>query len=272
MCAIVSGHRGLEVLTGRWRTQGRVRAGDDERAARIDAVDTYRWLPGGFALLHTVDARVGDEKVEGAEIIGYDPARAAFITLYFGSDGPNRYEARLREQDGKLVWSMHSPRDRFTGIFSHDGETITGHWEQLDEGGGWQPWMDITLTRTPHEHPSRHQGTAVNRVLAGIAVADVDAAVRWYELLFGRPADQRPMEGLAEWHVPSGGVVQLVASDERAGRTLLTLDFEDLRRELAAMSDRGLDAGSVDETTSDKVLIAATTDPEGNAITLVQQR
>ena len=110
----------------------------------------------------------------------------------------------------------------------------------------------------------------LNRVLASIAVADVDAALPWYELLFGRPPDELPMEGLAEWHVPSGGVVQLVASAERAGRALLTL--ADLEQELAAMRDRGLDAGPLDDTTSDKVLIATTTDPEGNAITLVEQR
>jgi len=113
---------------------------------------------------------------------------------------------------------------------------------------------------------------SVNRVLAGIAVADVDAALPWYERLFGRPADALPMEGLAEWHVPSGGVVQLVASAERAGQSLLTLDLANLKRELAAMRDRGLDAGPLDDTTSDKVLIAMTADPEGNAITLVEQR
>jgi predicted enzyme related to lactoylglutathione lyase len=112
----------------------------------------------------------------------------------------------------------------------------------------------------------------VNRVLAGIAVADVEAALPWYEMLFGRPADERPMEGLAEWHFSSGGVVQLVASAERAGRSLLTLDFRDLRRELAAMRDRGIDAGPLDDTTSDKVLFALTSDPEGNEVTLVEQR
>jgi glyoxylase I family protein len=112
----------------------------------------------------------------------------------------------------------------------------------------------------------------VNRVLAGVGVADVDAALPWYEQLFGRPPDATPMQGLAEWHFSSGGVVQLVQSGERAGRSLLTLDFDDLRGELDAMRERGLDAGPLDDTTSDKVLIAATTDPEGNAITLVQQR
>jgi len=70
-------------------------------------------------------------------------------------------------------------------------------------------------------------------------------------------------------------VVQLFASPERAGQSALTLDLEDLEdleQELAAMQGRGLDAGALDDTTSDKVLIATTSDPEGNATTLVEQR
>jgi glyoxylase I family protein len=80
------------------------------------------------------------------------------------------------------------------------------------------------------------------------------------------------MKGLAEWHIPAGGTVQLVAGADRAGRSLLTLDVDELEHELAAMRERGLDAGALDDTTSDKVLIATATDPEGNEITLVQQR
>ena len=113
---------------------------------------------------------------------------------------------------------------------------------------------------------------SVNRVLAGVAVADVDAAMPWYERLLGRPADAAPMGGLAEWHFASGGVVQLVASAERAGRSLLTLDVDGLEGELAAIQERGIDAGPLDDTTSEKVLIATAVDPEGNAITLVEQR
>jgi predicted enzyme related to lactoylglutathione lyase len=112
----------------------------------------------------------------------------------------------------------------------------------------------------------------VNSVLAGVAVADVDAAMPWYERLFGRPADALPMAGLAEWHFPSGGVVQLVASADRGGQSLLTLDVDGLERELAAIQERGLDAGQLDDRTSQKVRIATAIDPEGNAITLVEQR
>ena len=141
-------HRRLAALVGRWQTQGQTRETAEAPAARIEAVDTYEWLPGRFALLHTVDAHVGKEHVEGAEIIGWDSARDAYITQYFGNDGPNAYEASLDEEDGALVWSMRSPTDRFTGSFSDDGNTITGHWERIDDAKTWQPWMDITLTRS----------------------------------------------------------------------------------------------------------------------------
>jgi hypothetical protein len=82
--------RQLELLVGRWRTQGWTRPTPAAPRARIEAVDTYEWLPGGHALLHRVDALVGEEKVEGAEIIGYDPPRGGYVTQYFGNDGRTR--------------------------------------------------------------------------------------------------------------------------------------------------------------------------------------
>jgi hypothetical protein len=134
----------LAALFGRWRTEGSTRG---VPALKIDAWDTYEWLPGRYALLHRVDAHVGDERVEGAEIIGWDPARGCYATLYFGSDGPNAYEATLSERESKLVWQMRSESDRFTGTFAEDGNTIVGYWEQRHDADNWQPWMDITLTR-----------------------------------------------------------------------------------------------------------------------------
>jgi catechol 2,3-dioxygenase-like lactoylglutathione lyase family enzyme len=136
----------LEVLVGRWQTRGSTRPGAEAPAAEIVALDTYDWLAGGFGMFHRVDGRVGDQWVEGAEVIGYDPERAAYITQYFGSDGPAAYEASFGELDGALTWTMRSKADRFTGTFSDDGNSITGHWE-LHEGSSWHPWMDIRLTK-----------------------------------------------------------------------------------------------------------------------------
>jgi predicted enzyme related to lactoylglutathione lyase len=112
----------------------------------------------------------------------------------------------------------------------------------------------------------------ITHVLAGLAVVEVDSALPWYERLLGRPADALPMDGLAEWHFPQSGVIQVIADADRAGRSLLTLGVDDLERELNTLRERGLDPGAMDDETSDKVLFAKVTDPEGNAITLVEQR
>ena len=136
----------LGMLLGKWKTEGTTTDASAVPADRIDAIDTYERLPGR-ALLHLVDARVGDQKVEGAEIIGYDPERKTYVTQYFGSDGPTAYEASLTQESEGLIWRMRSKTTRFTGIFSQDGMGITGHWELLHGKGDWRPWMDITLTR-----------------------------------------------------------------------------------------------------------------------------
>jgi predicted enzyme related to lactoylglutathione lyase len=112
----------------------------------------------------------------------------------------------------------------------------------------------------------------VKSVLAGIPVADFDSALAWYERLLGRGADQRPMDGLAEWTFPGTGSIQVIADSERAGGGLLTLAVDDLRKEITQIEGRGLDFGSIDDQTSDKVLFATIVDPEGNAITMIEER
>jgi hypothetical protein len=139
-------HR-FEVLVGRWKTEGWTRATEGLPAARIDAIDTYEWLVEGVAMLHRVDARVGDLKVDGAEIIGFDPERGRYVTQYFGSDGPTAYEADLSEEREGSVWTMRSPDTRFSGEFSADGDVIAGRWERLSDDSTWTDWMDITLTK-----------------------------------------------------------------------------------------------------------------------------
>jgi hypothetical protein len=111
----------------------------------------------------------------------------------------------------------------------------------------------------------------VNRVLAGIAVGNFDALLAWYERFLGGPPDERPMDGLVEWHFPDTGWIQLIHDTDRAGRSLLTLQVDDLEQHLAELRERELDPGPVD-TRSEKVLFVTMNDPEGNAITLVSVR
>jgi hypothetical protein len=145
----VAEHSRLEPLVGRWHTKGRTKEMPGAPAVDVDATDTYEWLPGGYGLLHVVDARMGQDRVEGAEIIGYDAASSSFRTLYFGNDGSAAYSATMTDEDGTRMWRMMGETMRFTGSFSPDGKTITGYWELSDDGQNWQRWMDIRLTKEP---------------------------------------------------------------------------------------------------------------------------
>ena len=108
----------------------------------------------------------------------------------------------------------------------------------------------------------------IDHVLAVVPVADFEASRAWYERLFGRRADNRPMDTLAEWQLTDGGWVQVTLDAERAGSTLLNLAVSDLQQHLAEVSGRGLDAGAV-QTVTKGVQLSAIRDPDGNALTFI---
>lgn len=109
----------------------------------------------------------------------------------------------------------------------------------------------------------------VTRLFAELAVSDHEAAVAWYAQLFGRPADARPMDGLAEWHFPQTGGLQVFLDPGRAGRGLLTLGIDDLEVALGALAEEGVVPVARGDATSLGVPFATIEDPDGNAITLV---
>ncbi|MFW6693422.1 VOC family protein [Streptomyces sp. MAR4 CNX-425] len=109
----------------------------------------------------------------------------------------------------------------------------------------------------------------VARVLMVAPVRTLDTAVAWYERLLGRPADTRPMPSLADWHLTSGGWLQVFEDPGRAGSTLLNLEVSDLDAELAGLAGRGLSAGPV-QTGGVRTRFAALDDPDGNRVTLLE--
>ncbi len=134
----------LDVLVGKWNTEGQTRASADAPAAKIRAVDIYEWLPGGFFLVHRWDGRMGDGEIHGIEIIGYDVSSQTYPIRSFDNQGnSDLLQASARDD----TWTFTGESMRFTGVFSDDGNTITGKWEYSSDGSNWLPWMDVTLTR-----------------------------------------------------------------------------------------------------------------------------
>jgi glyoxylase I family protein len=110
---------------------------------------------------------------------------------------------------------------------------------------------------------------SIDHVLAVIPVADFEAAHAWYERLFGRSADNLPMEGqLVEWRVTDSGWVQVTRDVDRAGSALLNFAVDDLDQHVAGVSGRGLAPGAI-ETVNKGVQLSPIHDLEGNTITFI---
>lgn len=109
----------------------------------------------------------------------------------------------------------------------------------------------------------------VSNVLSGLAVRDLDAASGWMTRLLGRPADAQPMDGLADWHLPPHGTLQLVLDPDRAGGSMVTLHVRDIAAAQAELAERGL-ALQYDDSTWAKVKFGQLSDADGNSITIVE--
>jgi glyoxylase I family protein len=109
---------------------------------------------------------------------------------------------------------------------------------------------------------------AFEHVLAVVPVSDIERADAWYEALFGRPADNRPMPSLVEWQVTAGGWVQVTVDNQRAGSGLLNLAVDDLAATRGELAKRGVETGEI-QTVNKGVQLSALSDPDGNAVTLI---
>ena len=109
----------------------------------------------------------------------------------------------------------------------------------------------------------------IQAVFAGLPVADFDAAIEFYERLFGRPADLVPKEGDSAWRLADPGWVYVVRDDDRSGRGLLTLLVDDLEAHVAELAGRGIETDPI-ETVPGTLARTVVTDPAGNTIQLAQ--
>ena len=84
---------------------------DGAPAVEIHASDVYEWVAGGFFVVHTAYRWIGDNRVSGIEMIGYDAQAKRFRTDFFDSQG-NVSNQDLIFSDGTWTWSGPHARAR----------------------------------------------------------------------------------------------------------------------------------------------------------------
>ena len=105
----------------------------------------------------------------------------------------------------------------------------------------------------------------IENAFGSVPVRDLKAAVAWYGLLIGRPADSTPMPDVAEWKFKGGGWLQIYQLPERAGFGSVTLAVSSIDDIAAQVEKLGVDTS---QRTSVKTLMI--TDLDGNHIAFAE--
>ena len=108
----------------------------------------------------------------------------------------------------------------------------------------------------------------IDNAIASVAVKNLKASSAWYEKLFRRPADSRPMPVVAEWKFERGGWLQVYELPERAGAGSCTLAVSDIAAVIAHLKSLGIDTSNA--SSGDKVKTVMITDPDGNHLAFAE--
>jgi uncharacterized protein YndB with AHSA1/START domain len=172
-----------------------------------------------------------------------------------------------KRQPGHLWrWELE-PRD--------DGATVVTHtydWTELTDSNRMKRARNTTvekltasLDRLAEAAERGHPGEGLPALFAGLAVTDLDAAVAWYERLFGRPPTMLPNDREAVWEIADGRSVYVERRPEHAGHGCVTLFVDDLAARIQGIATRGIEPQQ-DETYDNGVRKVTFVDPDGNEV------
>lgn len=106
----------------------------------------------------------------------------------------------------------------------------------------------------------------IQGIYASAVVGDYAAGLNWYEKFMGRPADDQPFAGMAQWRNMGAAGLQLWEEPDGAGKSIITIVVPDLEIEHARLTAVGLPVGEI--MRGDFGAVAQIFDLDGNRINL----
>ena len=171
----------LGVFAGEWLVEASFAAESPQGRSR------FEWGLDGQFLLQRTEVPV-PEAPDSLAIVSVDPGTGAYTQHYYDSRGVVRLYV-MTLADGEWTLTRESPdfspldfRQRFTGTFSQDGNTINGAWQKALGSGGWEHDFGLTYRRA---------GDMSNTGPAAQTVSDIIEASR-YLVLATADATGRP--------------------------------------------------------------------------------
>jgi hypothetical protein len=146
----------LDIFVGEWIMEVRFPGDGPELSGATAegprARSRFEWTLDRQFLLQRTEIPV-PEAPDSLTIIGVDPGTGRYTQHYYDARGVARLYA-MSLADGRWTLTRESPdftpldfRQRFTGTFSEDGNTITGAWEKDLGTSGWEHDFALTYRR-----------------------------------------------------------------------------------------------------------------------------
>jgi hypothetical protein len=141
----------LDILIGQWEMEATFGAGyfapGSPAVVSRGARTTFAWLEGRFFLTQRFVTE-HPAAPSGIAIIGAGPEPGTFTQHYYDSRGVARvYQMTLDGGVWKLRREASGFWQRYTGVISDDGTTITGAWEGSADGREWKHDFGLTYVR-----------------------------------------------------------------------------------------------------------------------------
>jgi hypothetical protein len=107
-------------------------------------------------------------------------------------------------------------------------------------------------------------------VVPSLQVSEFETTVEWYERLFGRAPDRRPMDGCVEWQLASTGGLQIFRNPDQPATATFIIGLDDVNVFVTELDQRGMSAEPFD-VPSGQFRLAQLQDPAGNTVILSQE-
>ena len=137
----------LAPFIGEWDTEITSISSSEDPSAVVRGHSSFAWLESGAFLIQHSEISAS-EFPRSTAVMGPDEEAGTYRMLYYDSRGVSRIY-RMTFSGG--IWTLWRDfpgfSQRFHGMFSEDGRTITARWEKSTDGSNWEHDFDLTYTK-----------------------------------------------------------------------------------------------------------------------------
>jgi hypothetical protein len=134
----------LEPLVGKWNIELRFPM---DPPGTVHTTASFEWIEDG-AFLKMDSGEKGKGTPHVVCVIGRDNDTETYTMLYLDNRGVSRiYNMSFKGGEWKQWRESPDFWQRFTGVLSPDGNTITAKWENSKDGVDWKHDFDLIYTR-----------------------------------------------------------------------------------------------------------------------------